>query len=104
MRLPASRKKILRHPQAVRSFLMKQVIEAPFHQMKPENSSALTDGATISSHGDTRDAFEHARAELLSVTNYLEALYAQIQRAARGGHNLSLVTDTVQANDGQSFS
>ncbi|CVI63213.1 hypothetical protein CFBP4996_27490 (plasmid) [Agrobacterium leguminum] len=82
---------------------MKQVIEAPFHQMMPENSSAVTDGAGISSHDDTRDAFEHAHAELLSITNYLEALYAQIQRAARGGHNLSLVTDAVPVNDGQSF-
>ncbi|MBG0511169.1 hypothetical protein I3J13_20540 [Agrobacterium sp. MOPV5] len=83
---------------------MKQVIEAPFRQVQPDNPSARTDGSRISSHGYPQDAFEHARTELLGITNYLEALYAQIQRAARGGQNLSLVTDAVSANDGQSFS
>ncbi|WP_236775100.1 transposase [Agrobacterium tumefaciens] len=34
--------------------------------------------------GDTRDAFEYATAELLSATNYLEALHAQIQQATIG--------------------
>lgn len=83
---------------------MKQVIESPFRQVQLDSLSACTDGSSISSHGDPQDAFEHARTELLSVTNYLEALYAQIQRAAQGGHNLSLVTDAVPTNDGQSFS
>ncbi|MGP4727595.1 hypothetical protein ACSV5S_23290 [Agrobacterium deltaense] len=83
---------------------MKQIIEARFQQMKPENSATFASAPAVSVDGATCDTLEHTRTALLGITNYLEALHAQIQRAAHGGRGLSLVTDGGRASEGQSFS
>ncbi|MCZ7451300.1 hypothetical protein O8B93_27440 [Agrobacterium rhizogenes] len=83
---------------------MKHIVDTSLRQMKPENSPTFIGTTAISVNAATRDALEHAHTELLGITNYLEALYAQIQRAAHGGHGLSIVTDGRRASDGESFS
>ncbi|WP_143525558.1 hypothetical protein [Rhizobium hainanense] len=83
---------------------MKQVTEAPFRPIKPENSAGHTHTADTTGDAGMRDAFEYTREEILSITNYLEALYARIQRATHGCGNLSLVTDDAPTGDCPVFS
>jgi hypothetical protein len=73
---------------------MNEITEVPSSQMKPANTADIS-----SLHANIGAELEYARAELLGITNYMEALCAQIQRAAHGRQHLSLVTNDTQETD-----